>query len=627
MASGEAETPVATLTTFRYFPFYHSQTITEPIKCDDEGSLLMFELDFAVFQCGARAWTDLLMYVSPIYFLVHSWRIANHFGASYRLEDRMRMVRLWMFLVQMACECNATVLIETVVNGHDFEKLHNSKITPELTVTGYRLWIPLDAAAEVAYLTCVANALATKKDVEIMGARDAAWFKRRKVDIAEAPVPLYARPIDTVEELSSLLRLYYMGISTLDVAMLGSDNVTDDMTTDGTTRSVLTRLLDASGQFEHSSFVERCTEHGVLEAQTDYNNYVTRMPGSYTRAFMPCEALRKTGLLRKFQCGTTESTFLKKASDLFEFLLPQYEPSITEIRMKLESVFSARGSVIDLEGMTIEELIRISDDVNCSDAICQDPHYYSPITVPKDQAIEECADSFYTTAMHRQYHVMHSLHVRNTKRRLYAAKTGDTVTVARVYRETYRDTAMLFSAPKMNGVPPVYNDLAEASNTLLKYMNGPSDTNECKYAQHYFKKPPPNDRYRGFSGMLSRLTIGARNNLGLVDHQPSIWLLIWLMSFLVAINRMGESFFGVLTGPPDTGKILVAATNRQPMLKCTFICRQIEGVRGVCRMHPCQACDAGGRGVCPCDDGVRSRARHAGHVDGRAQKHYRQIRL
>ena len=141
-------------------------------------------------------------------------------------------------------------------------------------------------------------------------------------------------------------------------------------------------------------------------------------------------------------------------------------------------------------------------------------------------------------AEHR-YPIMHSLHRRNTKRRLHAANTGDTVTVLRVYRETYRDTSMLFTAPKMDGVPPVYNDLAAASKFLLKHMAAPAETNEHKFAQHYFKTPPPSDRYRGFSGMLSRLTIGARNNLGLVDHQPSIWLLLYLMSFLVTINRMG----------------------------------------------------------------------------------------
>ena len=65
MASGgtatAADIPALSKPTYRYFPFYHSQAVTEPIRCDDEGSLVMFELDFAVFQCGARAWSDLLM--------------------------------------------------------------------------------------------------------------------------------------------------------------------------------------------------------------------------------------------------------------------------------------------------------------------------------------------------------------------------------------------------------------------------------------------------------------------------------------------------------------------------------------------------------------------------------------
>ena len=181
--------------------------------------------------------------------------------------------------------------------------------------------------------------------------------------------------------------------------MIGSDAVTDD---GDVTRAVLSRLLAASAQFEHSSFVQRCTEHGVLAEQTVYDNYVTRIPGSYTRAFMPCEKLRTSGLVRSFRCGTSESTFLRNATDILGFLLPQYEPSVEEIRIKLDSVFSARGTVRDLTHLPLEELIKISNDVDCIDAICQDPHFYSPVTVTKDQSIEDCADSFYTTAMHKQ---------------------------------------------------------------------------------------------------------------------------------------------------------------------------------------------------------------------------------
>ena len=117
------------------------------------------------------------------------------------------MMRMWLFLLQMACDCNAVVAIETVVNGHDYEKLHDGKLAADTTVTGYRLWIPLDAANEVAFLTCVSNALAAPTAVEKAEVRDNGWFKRRRIDPNETPVPTYAEPVDTVEDLNSLIRL------------------------------------------------------------------------------------------------------------------------------------------------------------------------------------------------------------------------------------------------------------------------------------------------------------------------------------------------------------------------------------------------------------------------------------
>jgi hypothetical protein len=132
----------------RYFPFPYTQRITHHNKCDDEGELVMFELPSAVLQPGARGWVDVLM-----------------------LDERIGLMRLFIFLLQAACDCNATVAIETVVNGRDFKEINKGKLTGDTVVTAYRLWIPLDAAAQVQYLTAIAGTLCTRQLADMVNAR------------------------------------------------------------------------------------------------------------------------------------------------------------------------------------------------------------------------------------------------------------------------------------------------------------------------------------------------------------------------------------------------------------------------------------------------------------------------
>ena len=179
----------------------------------------------------------------------------------------------------------------------------------------------------------------------------------------------------------------------------------------------------------------------------------------------------------------------------------------------------------------------------------------------------------------QQYHIMATLHERNTARRKFAAFSKDSTAVRKIYASVEREVVMMLSAPSLKGCPPVYNDLKQTSDSLLDFMHSPPESLHDRMAQHYFKTPPAQIKaYRGFSAMLTRLTVGARNNLGLRDHQNSVWLLLYLRHFAVTFNRMGESkwarvavsrplpipnendrsvppgFFGVLTGPPDSGK-------------------------------------------------------------------------
>lgn len=541
----DAIAEIAAQKTLRYFPFAATQKIETPIKCDDEGSLLMMELPSATFQRMARSWNDVLL-----------------------LSDRVGMMKLFVFLLQCACDCNAKVVLETVVNGQEFKGLDKGVLNDDTNVVGYRLWIPLESAHEVEYLVAVAGALASSAQKE-MASVSTGNGKRRKTDDSQSgafgpTVPSYLRKVTSVSELSQLVRLYYMGQSSVEVAMIAdsttvtmSDGLCPGTADTDAVKMVLTKLMDAPHQFAHSSFEARCKMHGVLDIQASLDSYLDTVPGSGTRAFFPHSYLREKGLVRVFDTGTDRS-FIRTALDLFRFLLPQYSPKEDEIRTKLQLVLAARGMEMENLGeMSMRELVELGDrGEDYADAIFKDPHWFSPLTVPKDRDLSKCTSSFFTTAMNNQYFVIAGQRRRTMMRRKHSAEVGDDALVYRVFRETYRDMNMMLSVDMMDGVPPVYNDLREASEHLLSHMRNPSktDTMTDRLSRAYFFKPPPTAEYRGLSAMLTRLLIGSRSNLGLIGPQSSIWLLLWLQSFSVTINRMGESFFGVLTGPPDTGK-------------------------------------------------------------------------
>ena len=469
------------------------------------------------------------------------------------MPERIRLVKLFVFLLQCACECNAVVAIETVVDGQDHVEQHDGNLNNRSVVTGYRLWIPLDAAQEVAFLYAVSAAVSPAEAItEHVGSRDSSWYKRRRVDATnEYPTfPEYARPIGSVTELTELVRLYFMGTRKIDMVVGSETTAVGPGMAPETDPATLTRLLSASDQFVGTDFAERGEYHGTWAKQMDFDQYITMVPETHARAFHPSVAIRD--LTRVFRCGA-EGAFLRAGTDIFRYLLPQQQPTIRQLRTQLENVFAARGTVRSFAGVEMADLVSISIANNT--ALCQDPHSYAPVKVDRDEDLVDCADSFYSTAQIRQYFIMATLQERNAGRRKFAASRGDSATVARIYSTVDRDVTMMLSAPSIKGCPPVYNDLKGVSDALMEFMHTPPKTLADHTAQHFFKTPPTDlEQYRGLSGVLTRLTVGAKNSLGLRDHQHSVWLLLYLRHFSVTLNRMGESFFGVLTGPPESGK-------------------------------------------------------------------------
>jgi len=277
------------------------------------------------------------------------------------------------------------------------------------------LWIPLDSASEVAFLTAVSGALNSASDVGayqtaggLSGAGSAATnSKRRRVDAAVEALgnlPTYLQRVKTVAELSRLIRLYYMGQANVEVALIAEDDRSGAYSDAGGTlsRMVVSQLMDAPHQFAHPTFRKRCADDGVLELQRNVDSYISTMPGTNVRAFFPDKYLREHGLIRVFDTGA-DTAFIRNAPELFRFLLPQYAPSDEDVRLKFEQVMAARGSTVDFSSTPIADLITLTDAAGSHEAIFGDPYMFSPVEVPKNGDLTNCTTSFLNSAMDGQY--------------------------------------------------------------------------------------------------------------------------------------------------------------------------------------------------------------------------------
>ena len=271
----------------QFMPFPHTQRATEPIPCDSK--LLMYELSTAVFQCGARGFNDLLM-----------------------MPERIRLVKLFVFLLQIACECNARVSLETVVDEHDHVHSHKKQLDAKSVVVAYRLWIPLDAAQEMAFAYAVSAAVSSVESVtEHLTGRDNSWYKRRRLEtFAEAvQLPPYAQAVASTTELTELIRLYFMGKRKID-CVVGSVGEQGEAG-----QEALADLLDAKKQFTNEEFLTQGEHAGVWREQLNLDNYITINPEGHTPAFGPNKTVGP--LVRVFQCGP-DGSFIRTGADIFK---------------------------------------------------------------------------------------------------------------------------------------------------------------------------------------------------------------------------------------------------------------------------------------------------------------------
>lgn len=543
----------------RYFmPFFEKQRMKHPMPCN--GGLIMVELNASsIWRYGSKAWSDVQSF-----------------------PDNQELMRLLMFVLDRACTCNATVYIETLVNGVDHTTLRDRVLQSNSHVTGVRLWIPLDPAAAVVFNKTIAVAVSV---AEMRSAAEAAngdasaapsAKKRPRRDAGPAGPPFVA-PVESSAALLRLSRLYFVGHTAIPTFRFDGDGapadgaamaldpfandddeaIEDNGAEDGMGPPAVTKtfveLFDAERQFRLEFFKNRAVDNGTYEPQTQYDTYVRVRASDNMTVFFPKAKVRNSGLLREVRCGQ-DAPMIKTASDLLKYLRSEFRPSDADVRAKIQSFNAASGLYPDLRNQTVDDLLDL-DGTDDSVLKFQDPHGYSYIVLKDDDLFDEDgADSIYTEAMQSVYFQTEGLKAKHRQRLEHAAATNNSALVEAHYTQIVRDTNLLYEERDAPGVPQMYFKLTAAAKRRLAKLRAPPVDRDTRQAQELFWSAALPGKGMGLCKFITTLAVRARNMLLLLPQQLPVFVFLWLRHWPVTWNRMFESFFGVLSGPPDTGK-------------------------------------------------------------------------
>ena len=509
-------------------PFFASdcQTLRTPLRCD--GACAFVEIPACLFVPGAVGWSQVL-----------------------NTAENALMMQFFLLWLEMLRSVRAYVVLETLVTN-EFEGLHQSKLSRLVNVVGYRLWATLtasDARTLLAQVSVTLSENATEAaNAEVHNA------KRRRVEIVPEKLP-YEVKVQTKAELIRLLKMYQSGrgapFTDIAFAMPTADEWDNGVAAEaGDGLKTILDHLNMYSQFACPEYHDRATASDLYNVQHDPLNYVN-LNASGVPCFYPDERLRNTGLIRAFKLGP--GAFLEKSSfELMSHMLPQMEPTTSQLRAKLERVLSAVGSYTSLREKTREELIRTatSSDLN---KFC-DPYEFSAIVI--DESSRSTSTNLASMSIEditRLYPTAQELHDRNAIRLKYLASTKNHAGTLKFYSDMSNIMHLLFSGSGIDGIPNVYADLYKETHELYDSMYG-----EARWAQKaraiLKTGNTPTFGYTGMSHMINKIFILARENLLLMPQQQMVFLLLWLRHFTATRHLEITCSFVLLCGNPDTGK-------------------------------------------------------------------------
>lgn len=419
----------------------------------------------------------------------------------------------------------------------DFWNIHGGELSPHNVVRSYRIWVPLNALGAGAF----ASAMQAAHPENVMIVQDPRAAKRARFEVSNSAATNHK--LHTCEELARAIRLYFEGRELI------GDIIFDEESEQESSCNIL-EVLSARKYFAQDSTVEKHSSQRLHSTQKDLDQYI-QFTDNGTCMFFPPSKIRDGNLCRHITTGP--GGFLKRGTDLLNFLLPQYTPPRSLVCNKIRQIMDACGSMYDTRKsaeMNIEEMINIGEKTQRGELL-YDPIHYSPIHSTTTHILQGDL-STYTGALDQQlcdiYPVCARLKTTYGLRIEGATHLGQ-AEVERVIRNMNNEMATLLSA-HVDGVPNAYHMLYKESQTMIEAMTSTQpQTIEAKLMKRMvFKKRPSDSIYTTFGYRMNAISSGCKNCLLLMQKQISLFLILYARHFAVTANRVGVSGFYIVAG-------------------------------------------------------------------------------
>lgn len=372
--------------------------------------------------------------------------------------------------------------------------------------------------------------------------------KKRRIE-KDDPLPVHLQKVKSYHHLVRLLRVYFSGekripgIMPVGVEPRGIDDWDEP---EQVAIPKFTDYIEATSQFADATYAKRADQRRMYSPQATIASYVSRnVEGKFI--FNPDKALTESaGLLRYFQCGP--GGFLNaEPGELATYLLPLENPSVEEVRDKLERILNATGHSRDISQHTMEDLV--------GENLFDDPHNYSAIKIDdRDLVGDQVGMSAYEAIIRANYHIATTLKQRTIAQFEKISGERAAVDLRRLHSRLAKNLKIMLNGDTTDGVPKVYGRLFKESNRLMAAMTATNDDKLMRRARAIFYGKKRDHDFTGLSWMFIRDACNAATCLNFMVQQQTVYTMLYNMHFGVSLNTNEASSFIVLAGPSETGK-------------------------------------------------------------------------
>jgi hypothetical protein len=239
--------------------------------------------------------------------LYGSWGAS--FGDAIGMPLHQTMLSMWLWVYDRAIETEATVFLETVVDGRE----NTDPVKPH----SFRLWIPLREGMLAQFVTCVAGALPV-------------WVEPPPNKRMRPEPKRGAAVLKTKADVLAAVRAYSGGAALIDISTaptIGGETLPPHH---------IIEILSAKRR------LTRCQSHyaagGVEPWQRMHSLYLKSPDNGRTMSLQFPEEVVKRGLVRELKPG-----FVRHADDLLSYHLPHFSPTKSQTSQAQQAVAHATG--------------------------------------------------------------------------------------------------------------------------------------------------------------------------------------------------------------------------------------------------------------------------------------------